>query len=658
MFRSLSNYQPNLSTSKCAVFILALLLLATHIAQIAAKPYTHLTYAQIHYRLVKLSRKHPNLLRIYSAQDRFSLPHVGNCSELSISDDESSDDSEAENSEQPAPCSIWVVELSNFDTLPSDPGRAEWLVSGELHGDEVVGPLTVLAFIEYMVTNYDIDSFARRMLDTRLSILVPMTNAIGYHKGIRSELQDGQAGKPPIPIDPNRDFGYDQNPEKCMQTVAARALNELFRVHLFRVAITFHGGMNALGYEWGDTSHCDNDKCHPAPDFLVMHALASRMTSNAGPAGTYEQAYPIGDMGSLVYSVHGGLEDWGYGASWTTQAVVCTPATLGGYLASKTAIDRKTKRTITFLVETSREKRPEQSELGSSDDVTRKGGSGDGHLPRNIRLLFSAIDAIEPYIILNNLTVPPAGGVPQASWSVSGSFFVDSTALQWSLMNGSHHGLTTFQNGSAGLPVAGGVGTRFSQHLPSEFLTAETPLYYRIAAIVDQRYARNPPGSVPDMTPQSHLMGSRASSKWTFSVDGRTINGKRVLFSETVVVRTLDHGVITQSWMKDANWGDIGDHELYSKAESDLFDIMMKPFGGGVELIPSSSVSDGKHFVLIAGIGAVTSIVAVAVVIYMLIRYRRNRRDRPLMKNRSYSPFDIADLEDEHIALSSENHHT
>lgn len=58
----------------------------------------------------------------------------------------------------------------------------------------------------------------------------------------------------------------------------------------------------------------------------------------------------------LAYSVHGGLENWGNGSSWTTQAKVCTPYTLRGYTSSKTAIGRRTMRTATNLVENGKQR--------------------------------------------------------------------------------------------------------------------------------------------------------------------------------------------------------------------------------------------------------------------------------------------------------------
>lgn len=215
-----------------------------------------------------------------------------------------------------------------------------------------------------------------------------------------------------------------------MQTVAARALNELYRLNLFRVAVTFHAGTNALSYEWGDTTHCkDQNYCHPAPDTRIMAALADRMSANAWCASPFEDAYPVGDMGRLVYPVRGGMEDWSYAASWASPAVVCAPTTLGGYPSSKTAVDDGAiNRAVTFLVEMSRDKCPDEHTLGSPHQVTVRGAPGDGHIPRNVRLLFSVVDAIEPYVIVNENHTDLRQRL--VSWTVGGAFLIDATAVQ------------------------------------------------------------------------------------------------------------------------------------------------------------------------------------------------------------------------------------
>lgn len=121
--------------------------------------------------------------------------------------------------------------------------------------------------------------------------------------GVRTDVQEKIPGQSPSFTDPSRSFGYGHRTDKYMQTAAARALNEIFRVHLFRVAIAFHIDMSALGYEWGDTPHCDGHNCHPAPDMLVKHAVTSRMSVNAGSAGSHNDIHSIGHMWKLVYSL-------------------------------------------------------------------------------------------------------------------------------------------------------------------------------------------------------------------------------------------------------------------------------------------------------------------------------------------------------------------
>jgi hypothetical protein len=69
-----------------------------------------------------------------------------------------------------------------------------------------------------------------------------------------------------ILVDPNRDFPYFNNDSdvsiECMQSATARTINELFREHIFVTTITLHGGLNAIGYPWGNFVH-NNDKESP-----------------------------------------------------------------------------------------------------------------------------------------------------------------------------------------------------------------------------------------------------------------------------------------------------------------------------------------------------------------------------------------------------------
>jgi len=74
-------------------------------------------------------------------------------------------------------------------------------------------------------------------------------------------------------IDANRDFSffdsYSNSTPDCMQTVTARTVNELFRENLFLQTLTFHGGLNAIGYPWGNYVHQDGNKSKECPDYYA-----------------------------------------------------------------------------------------------------------------------------------------------------------------------------------------------------------------------------------------------------------------------------------------------------------------------------------------------------------------------------------------------------
>ena len=133
-------------------------------------------------------------------------------------------------------------------------------------------------------------------------------------------------------------------------------------------------------------------------------------------AGSFDRTYPVGRLNDLVYPVAGGMEDWAYAAGWDANLVQpCAPTTMGGYAPSRT--DYATQgttdafRAFNMLVETSDDKRPSPSTLGTDDEVLVVDGNGDGHVPRNMRLALEVIDAVQPYVYVTALTVQARTGV-------------------------------------------------------------------------------------------------------------------------------------------------------------------------------------------------------------------------------------------------------
>jgi hypothetical protein len=197
-------------------------------------------------------------------------------------------------------------------TTTSSQRLPDVLWSGELHGDERVGPTAVLEATQLLLDATICESLPRillrdtftkdewdmelqraqecrhdlyqrgindihrkwlsRLVTTRRLVVVPTANALGYYQNTREENR----------IDPNRDFPYDQNdPSACMQTIAGRTLNELFRQHLFQLSLTFHGGMEVIGYEWGAPSYYHKT----SPDDIAQRAIAQSYSQYAGKFG-------------------------------------------------------------------------------------------------------------------------------------------------------------------------------------------------------------------------------------------------------------------------------------------------------------------------------------------------------------------------------------
>jgi predicted deacylase len=142
-----------------------------------------------------------------------------------------------------------------------------------------------------------------RLVTTRRLVIVPTANALGYDRNQREEED----------VDVNRDFPFDVlDSRDCMRSVAARTLNELFRDDQFQMAVTFHAGMEMIGFQWGAESYM-NDPV--SPDDQGQYEVARAMSQFSGSfPGT--PVYPYGISNMVVYPVRGGMEDWAYAGSW------------------------------------------------------------------------------------------------------------------------------------------------------------------------------------------------------------------------------------------------------------------------------------------------------------------------------------------------------
>ncbi|KAI9996788.1 hypothetical protein PInf_000050 [Phytophthora infestans] len=381
-------------------------------ANASSSPINYKTYAEMSRYLLELNATFPDVVQVSIAQDTYDLPYP---KELQcIIDDESKAKKE--------PCKQYVVHLTNHSTIANDPERPEVFISGALHGNERVGPnaaIELIALFAHATSMYGTDDkvkptvdtqrWLRELVNTRNVLVMPMTNAYGYSHNHREELT----------VDPNRDYNYMRSGAECMQTMTSRVVNEIWRDHIFQLAVTFHGGTRAVAYEWGSPDHYLNGKernpSEKSPDQMAQVQIGNTLANFAGvfPDGNL---YPTGTMNDVVYGVTGGMEDWGYAASWENQFYdaksqpfrPCEPSTFGGYPKKKTIYNNITHRAFNMLVETSNSKEPNAADLGNfkelyeaNVDFFRTEAAKTelvGHAPRNVRLALMMIEMAQPLV--------------------------------------------------------------------------------------------------------------------------------------------------------------------------------------------------------------------------------------------------------------------
>jgi hypothetical protein len=346
------------ASGPCLALSIFLVASTSHLPSAVGKVYRYESLPEHVATMERLARAYPHLMQLHTAQERYGLKAVGSCAGM-----------------PGRLCLQHFMVLTNHTSLQEmkPVQRPAIFISGTLHGNELVGPTATVAAAEWLLTRAAAhpllahtaagNTGIRHLLNTRIVVIFPFANADGFANRRREE-----AGR-----DPNRDFAFDVNPHACMQTMAGRAINEVFREFIFYMSITFHGGANVIAYQWGDTRHCRGypRNClggYISSDDRMMKSVGiamSKFASNSPSEGRYA-AGPCNDP-RIIYPVHGGMEDWAYGASWHKSSQVCTPTSHGGYPAEKTRYNNVTHRMPNFLVEASSNKIPPARELGTDE---------------------------------------------------------------------------------------------------------------------------------------------------------------------------------------------------------------------------------------------------------------------------------------------------
>ena len=136
----------------------------------------------------------------------------------------------------------------------------------------------------------------------------------------------------------------------------------------------------------------------------------------------------MGSSNDVVYPVHGGMEEWGYAASWFNQhnPVHTVPAACDHN--QSVVVTPTSHRCLTFLVETTDIKTPVQKLLGDSARLFATPVPKEGqYVPIVMRQALALMEAVRPYSVISASST--ANHTLSVRWLVGGCFEVDDTRI-------------------------------------------------------------------------------------------------------------------------------------------------------------------------------------------------------------------------------------
>lgn len=531
-------------------------------SRIKAEQYKYYSYTDIFSFFESLSRTCPQYIKIDTSQNRYGLNSVPGCGD--------------------SDCLNLIVYLTDFDTLTLN--RPQYYISGLVHGNEEIGPTTIVEFAKYFCDNKQNKSLFHNILKNKMFIMTPMTNAYGYYNHNREDKVIEFDNRKSLE-DPNRDFPYsDENTEEmsCMRTITGRTINEIFNEHIIIGAITFHGGTNVLGYAWGNYIHKVGKKSTEAPDhsaFRTIGEIMKEASSSELNQKTNIPDYRLGDMTSTVYPVNGGVEDWAYGGSWENDYVdkkpikTCRADSFSKYNMewnqNNNNLNKEKLKCLMYLAETADQKKPPESTLGNDDAFKDKSifdfentKNFYGHIPRNMRLIYSGADLISASIFIDASKILKKEDTNQIiiPYQIMGCKSVKSISIYKYSFHAVNKEILYINNifeKSVEVEKIENPTCYWNDYSKTQYLEINSTIFdkktsfsYESKGIIYFIRGEGPDSEWkgqlkpdPDVKPQSHIVKSKAKEDYNVSNGNYTLGSNYYFYSHPIMV--LENGFVT-----------------------------------------------------------------------------------------------------------------
>ncbi|MBN1211127.1 MAG: immune inhibitor A [candidate division Zixibacteria bacterium] len=220
---------------------------------------------------------------------------------------------------------MWAFKISDNPNIDED--EDEVLYTAAIHAREVITPLVLIYFIDYLLDNYDTSPEIADLVDNREMWFILCCNPDGYYfneviapggggmwRKNRRNNGNGDWG-----VDLNRNFGYlwgydnigsssNTGSETYRGTgpfsePETQNLRDFTLAHEFVTSVYYHSFQNVILYPWDYAAIT-------TPDQALFTVLSDSLSS-------YNH-YLTGPPGTLMYPTNGGSNDWNYGNFYET----------------------------------------------------------------------------------------------------------------------------------------------------------------------------------------------------------------------------------------------------------------------------------------------------------------------------------------------------
>ncbi len=200
---------------------------------------------------------------------------------------------------------LFLVISDNVNTEEAEP---EVMYSSSIHGNEPLGYVTMLHFIDYLTSNYNQDTRVTNMVNNLEIWINPLANPDGtYHGGNNSV--NGAWRYNSNEIDMNRNFpdpAEGDHPDGEAWQPETIAMKDFIASHHFVISANFHGGVEVLNYPWDCFQRVHKDDA-----WLQTICRAYADTAQANAPNGYMDDFENGiTNGWAWFPVHGGRQDY------------------------------------------------------------------------------------------------------------------------------------------------------------------------------------------------------------------------------------------------------------------------------------------------------------------------------------------------------------